>query len=141
MVEECGGSVTRAMRRLGYPTRQTLHHWLNRRDASHERRSGRPWSHYDPPWRRKPSPSFGPAWQARTWPRCWGIERRGGLQLGESRRSPEPSGGGQEPHRTHERFRGESESASFPLTSRFPFRWTGTVLWTSGIELMWTGAM
>ena len=47
-VEECGGSVTRAMRRLGYPTRQTLYHWLNRRDASHERRAGRPWSHYDP---------------------------------------------------------------------------------------------
>ena len=48
MVEECGGSVTRAMRRLGYPTRQTLYQWLNRRDASHERRSGRPWSHHDP---------------------------------------------------------------------------------------------
>ena len=48
MVEECGGSVTRAMRRLGCPTRQTLYHWLNRRDASRERRSGRPWSHYDP---------------------------------------------------------------------------------------------
>lgn len=47
-VEECGGSVTRAMRRLGYPTRQTLYHWLNRRDASHERRAGRPWSHYGP---------------------------------------------------------------------------------------------
>lgn len=48
MVDECGGSVTRAMRKLGYPTRQTLYHWLNRRDASHERRAGRPWSHYDP---------------------------------------------------------------------------------------------
>lgn len=24
-VEECGGSVTRAMRRLGYPSRQTLY--------------------------------------------------------------------------------------------------------------------
>lgn len=24
-VEECGGSVTRAMRKLGYPTRQTLY--------------------------------------------------------------------------------------------------------------------
>lgn len=33
-VEERGGSVTRAMRRLGYPARQTLHQWLNRRDAS-----------------------------------------------------------------------------------------------------------
>ena len=30
----------------------------------------------------------------------------------------------------------ESESAPDPLTSRFPFRWTGTILWTSGIELM-----
>lgn len=48
MVDECGGSVTRAMRKLGYPTRQTLYHWLNRRDASHERKAGRPWSHYDP---------------------------------------------------------------------------------------------
>lgn len=48
MVEECGGSVTRAMRKLGYPTRQTLYQWLNQRDASHERKSGRPWSHYDP---------------------------------------------------------------------------------------------
>ena len=48
MVEECGGSVTRAIRKLGYPTRQTLYQWLNERDASHERRAGRPWSHYDP---------------------------------------------------------------------------------------------
>ena len=48
MVDECGGSVTRAMRKLGYPTRQTLYQWLNQRDASHERKSGRPWSHYDP---------------------------------------------------------------------------------------------
>ena len=36
MVEECGGSVTRAMRKLGYPTRQTLYQWLNQRDASHD---------------------------------------------------------------------------------------------------------
>lgn len=35
-VEECGGSVTRAMRKLGYPTRQTLYQWLNQRDASHD---------------------------------------------------------------------------------------------------------
>ena len=54
-VEECGGSVTRAIRRLGYPSRQTMYQWLNQmyqwlnqRDASHERRAGRPWSHYDP---------------------------------------------------------------------------------------------
>lgn len=48
MGEECGGSATRRMRKLGYPTRQTLRQWLNRRDASHERRAGRPWSHDDP---------------------------------------------------------------------------------------------
>ena len=48
MDEECGGSVTRAMRRPGYPARQTLRQWLNQRDASRERRSGRPLSHYDP---------------------------------------------------------------------------------------------
>lgn len=48
MVEECGESVARAMRKLGYPTRQTLYHWLNRRDASRERRAGGSWSHYDP---------------------------------------------------------------------------------------------
>lgn len=48
MVEECGGSVTQAMRKLGYPSRQTLYHWLNQNDASHARRAGRPWSHYDP---------------------------------------------------------------------------------------------
>ena len=47
-VEECGGSVTQAMRRLGYPTLQTLYHWLNLHDASHQRKAGRPWSHYDP---------------------------------------------------------------------------------------------
>ena len=47
-VEECGGSVTRAIRRLGYPSRQTMCQWLNQRDASHERRAGRPWSHCDP---------------------------------------------------------------------------------------------
>ena len=48
MVGERGGSVTRAIRRLGYPTRQTLYQWLNERDASHERKCGRPWSRYDP---------------------------------------------------------------------------------------------
>lgn len=47
-VEECGGSVTRAIRRLGYPSRQTMYQWLDQRDASSERRAGRPWSHYDP---------------------------------------------------------------------------------------------
>ena len=47
-VEECGGSVTRAMRKLGYPARQTPCRWLNQRDASRERKAGRPWSHYGP---------------------------------------------------------------------------------------------
>lgn len=48
MVEERGGSVARAMRKLGYPTRQTPCQWPNRRDASRERRAGRPWSRYGP---------------------------------------------------------------------------------------------
>lgn len=47
-VEECGGSVARAIRRLGYPSRQTMCQRLNQRDASHGRRAGRPWSHHDP---------------------------------------------------------------------------------------------
>ena len=47
-VEQCRGSVTRAIRKLGYPSRQTLYQWLNERDAAHERKAGRPWSHYDP---------------------------------------------------------------------------------------------
>ena len=47
-VEECGESVTRAIRRLGYPARHTLYEWPNRHDASHERKCGRPWSRYDP---------------------------------------------------------------------------------------------
>lgn len=106
-VEECGGSVTRAMRRLGYPTRQTLYHWLNRRDASHERRSGRPWSHHDPALKAQAVAFVRSGMAGKDVAEMLGgIERRGGLQLGESRRRPEPSGGGQEPHRTHERFRG-----------------------------------
>lgn len=48
MLDECGGSVTRAMRKLGYPSRHTPYQWLNERDASHERKAGRPWSYYDP---------------------------------------------------------------------------------------------
>ena len=58
MVEECGGLVTRAMRKLGYPTRQTPYQWLNQCDASHERRTGRR------------SPSRGLAWRVRTWRPC-----------------------------------------------------------------------
>ena len=33
-VGECSGSVTRAMRKLGYPFRQTLHRWLNYASAA-----------------------------------------------------------------------------------------------------------
>ncbi len=47
-IEGCGGSVTRAIRKLGYPSRHTMHQWLNQHDAEHERRAGRPWSRYDP---------------------------------------------------------------------------------------------
>ena len=47
-LEECGGSVTRAIRKLGYPSRHTLYQWINQDDASHMRTTGRPWSHYDP---------------------------------------------------------------------------------------------
>ena len=100
MVEECGGSVTRALRKLGYPTRQTLYQWLNRRDASHERRAGRPWSHYDPALKGagRGAREVGHGRQGRRRD-AGGVERRGGLQLGQSRRRPEPRGGGQESHR------------------------------------------
>lgn len=52
-VEGCGGSVTKAMRELGCPSRQALHRWLNRADASHGRRAGRPWGHCDPALRER----------------------------------------------------------------------------------------
>ena len=48
VLEECGGSVTRAVRRLGYPARQTLYRWIDRDDASHKRTAGSPRSRYDP---------------------------------------------------------------------------------------------
>ena len=45
-VEECGGgSVTRTIRKLGYSSRHTLYEWLNQRDALHDRKRGRQWSH------------------------------------------------------------------------------------------------
>lgn len=46
--EECGGSVARAMRRPGYPTRRMLCRWLAWRVALRVRKSGRPWSRCDP---------------------------------------------------------------------------------------------
>ena len=52
-LEERGGSVMRAIRRLGYPTRHTLYEWLSRHDASHERKCGRPWSLCDPALRAR----------------------------------------------------------------------------------------
>lgn len=47
-LEECGGSITRAIRRLGYPSRQTMCQWVSQADASRMRTAGGPWSHYDP---------------------------------------------------------------------------------------------
>ena len=47
-LEEYGGSVTQVIRRLGYPSRQTMYQWINQADASHQRTAGGPWSHYDP---------------------------------------------------------------------------------------------
>lgn len=52
-LEECGGSVTRVIRRLGYPSRQALCQWINQADASHVRTAGRPWSRYDPALKRE----------------------------------------------------------------------------------------
>ena len=42
VVEGCGGSITRAMRCLSHPSRQTPYQWLNQEDTSHERKAGRP---------------------------------------------------------------------------------------------------
>ena len=47
-IGECGRSVTRTIRKLGYPSRQALCQRLNGRDASHERKAGGPWRHGDP---------------------------------------------------------------------------------------------
>ena len=52
-LEECGGSVTRAMRMLGYPCRQTFYSWINESDELHQRTAGRPFSHYDPALKRE----------------------------------------------------------------------------------------
>ena len=39
-LEEYGGLVTRAMRMLGYPSRQTFYSWINERDALHPTHGG-----------------------------------------------------------------------------------------------------
>ena len=106
-VEECGGSVTRAIRRLGYPSRQTMYQWLNQRDASHERRAGRPWSHYDPG-------AEGPGGLVRAVGHACGgrrgdarrVQCRRGLQI-RARQEAVPRVGGQEADRADERFRGK----------------------------------
>lgn len=77
-VEECGGSVTRTICKLKYPSRQVLCQWLNERDASHERKAGRPWGHHDPALKAR-AVAFA--------------------------RSGMTGGGGQEPDCTHGRFR------------------------------------
>ena len=48
VLEECGGRVTLAIRKLGYPSRQTMHAWIRESDAAHAGTAGRPFSHYDP---------------------------------------------------------------------------------------------
>lgn len=50
-----------------------------------------------------------------------GVERRGGLQLGQSRRIPEPRGGGQEPHRLWVDRRLKSMNATRVLLGRLFF--------------------
>ena len=108
MIEGCGGSVTRAMRRLGYPTRQTLYHWLNRRDASHERRSGRPWSHYDPALKAQAVTFVRSGMASKDVAEMLGVSSAAVVyNWARAAEDPSPYGGGQEPHRTHERFRGQ----------------------------------
>lgn len=48
VLEECGGRVTPAIRKLGYPPRQTMHAWIRESDAAHAGTAGRPFVHYDP---------------------------------------------------------------------------------------------
>ena len=133
-VEECGGSVTRAMRCLGYRSRQTLYQWLNHDGASHERRAGRPWSHYDPVLKEQASRSSGRGCRARTSPACLGCRARRWPRLGQGRRGPE-AGGGQEPDEADEGLRDQGlrrvrwtpssacASSSSRTTSRAWWRW------------------
>lgn len=39
---ECGGSITQAIRRLGYPSGQAMYQWVNQADASRLRTAGGP---------------------------------------------------------------------------------------------------
>lgn len=48
VLDECDGRITRTIRKLGYPSRQTMYQWVNEADAAHVRTAGRPFSHYDP---------------------------------------------------------------------------------------------
>ena len=50
--------------------------------------------------------------------------------------APCPCEGAAREREAEERRRAESESTPIPLTPSTPPSWTGTVLWTSGIELM-----
>lgn len=47
VLEECDGKVTLAIRKLGYPCRQTMYAWIQESAAAHVRTAGRPFSHYD----------------------------------------------------------------------------------------------
>ena len=94
-IEECGGSVTRAMRKgishapNAVPTAESARHVARKeiRRTLEPLRSGA-----EGAGRGVREVGHGRQGRRRD---AGGIERRGGLQLGESRRRPEPSGGGQ----------------------------------------------
>ena len=71
-LEEYSGSVTRAMRMLGYPSRQTFYSWINERDALHQRTAGRPFSHYDPALKREAVHLVRGGWPNPMWHGCSG---------------------------------------------------------------------
>ena len=84
MVEECGGCGNAHDAQAGIPHAPKLYQWLNQRDASHERRPGRPWSHYNPALKAR-AVAFtrsGMAGHGRQGRRrdAGGTVRRGGLQ-------------------------------------------------------------
>lgn len=91
-VEECGGLVTRAMRHLGYPSRQILYQWLNHDGASHERRAGRPWSHYDPVLKKQAVAFVRLGMSGKdVASMLGGVRRGGGLQWARTAESPRPA--------------------------------------------------
>ena len=59
-----GGRVTKTLRELGYPSRQTLYRWIEDDRAAVRRTNGRPFGHYSQGTRAK-----------RPWPFCRGAGR------------------------------------------------------------------